>query len=137
MATVVGTRNGNLAAQTRLPQDATMEADACVVHCMDLRFQGVTDALIAELGLVSGDFDRVAVAGGAGNGALLAEHLRLSERLHNTKKMVLTAHEDCGAGATRDSLVEALSATRQMDTRQDVRGFWLKLDGTWDEVEPV
>jgi hypothetical protein len=100
---------------------------------MDLRIQRTVDNLVAALGIDVGEFDRVSVAGGAGNAAQLDEHLRLSDRLHHAKAFVLTAHEDCGAGATRDSLADALSRTLRHYPNHSVRAFWIRLDGSWQE----
>ena len=105
----------------------------CVVHCMDYRIQGTADRLMGALGAHRGRFDRVAIAGGAGNFEQTRRHVDLSVQLHNVASVVLTAHEDCGAGATRDDLTRALALARGSHPECHIRGFWISLDGTWEE----
>lgn len=106
---------------------------ACVVHCMDYRIQGAADRLMDALGAHRGRFDRVSIAGGAGNSAQTRRHVELSIRLHNATSIVLTGHEDCGAGTTRDDLKRALVLARGSYPDRHIRGFWINLDGTWEE----
>ncbi|MFB3139045.1 MAG: peroxiredoxin family protein, partial [Phycisphaerales bacterium] len=46
------------------------------------------------------------------NGFQTRVNVELSISLHNVKTLVLTAHEDCGAGVTRDDLTRALALAR-------------------------
>ncbi|MBT3266249.1 hypothetical protein HN371_03795 [Candidatus Poribacteria bacterium] len=127
-----------LRSQTPSPDTAgrlapVADGRVCVVHCMDYRIQATADRLMGALGVGRGRFDRVSVAGGAGNADQTRRHLDLSIRLHNAASLVLTAHEDCGAGATRDDLTRALALARGSHPERHIRGFWINLDGTWEE----
>ena len=93
---------------------------------MDFRIQRAVDELLDSLKVELGDFDRVAVAGGAGNTGLLFYHLDLSQRLHEPDTFVLTCHDDCGYGATKDDLLKSLKRVKQeLPTNDSVRGFWI------------
>jgi hypothetical protein len=105
----------------------------CLVHCMDYRIQATADRLMRALGSNVGQFDRVSIKGGAGNTEQTRRHIDLSIRLHNAASIVLTAHEDCGAGTTRDDLRRALALARGSYGQRHIRGFWLYLDGSWEE----
>jgi len=100
---------------------------------MDYRIQATADRLMRALGSDVGRFDRVAIAGGAGNAEQTRRHIDLSIRLHNAASIVLTAHEDCGAGTTQDDLIRALTLARGAYAQRHVRAFWLYLDGSWEE----
>ena len=103
-----------------------------LVHCIDFRFQGTIDKLIRSLGYNPGDFDRVSVAGGAGNFEILKHHAPLSKRLHDPEMIILTVHEDCGAGAKKEDLMTAKKIVSE--TIPHARCFFLKLDGSWEEM---
>ena len=103
-----------------------------LVHCIDFRFQQAIENLLKTLDFECGDFDRVAVAGGAGNFEVLKHHAPLSKKLHCPNVAILTVHEDCGAGAKKDDLIKAREIAK--DLFEKVRCFYLKLDGTFEEV---
>ncbi len=109
------------------------ESVTIVIHCMDHRIQETVDRLLLSLGLWRGNFVRVSVAGGAGNFSQLKEHLFLAANLHAVKRIVLTTHEGCAAGATRDDLQDALLIA--CDFAPDVQAFFLRLNGQWEKVE--
>jgi len=102
---------------------------------MDFRIQQTVELLLAELMVDYDDFDRVSIPGGAGNIALFEEMALLSKRLHDINMVVLTVHEDCGAGATMDDLKEAISIAKNSLPDVEVRAFYIYLDGHWDEVD--
>jgi hypothetical protein len=104
------------------------------VHCMDFRIQPTLDRLLVNEGVMAGDFDRVSVAGGAGNFQELRHHLTLSCKLHHPRSFLLTVHEDCGAGAKREDLEEAVRIAREIEPESEVEAFFVRLDGTWDRV---
>lgn len=106
----------------------------CVVHCMDFRIQPTIERLLNTIGVEAGDYDHVSVAGGAGNFGQLREHLRLSNKLHDAGSFVLTVHEDCGAGATREDLAESLRIAREVKPDCKVGAYYVKLDGSWEQV---
>jgi hypothetical protein len=101
---------------------------------MDFRIQETVDRLLASLGDKNGDFDRVSIAGGAGNFGELVKHLQLSTSLHNAQNLILTVHEDCGAGATREDLVKALKIARELYPDRRIQGFYIYLRGEWEEI---
>lgn len=86
-------------------------------------------AIAAHYGSVSA----VTFAGGAANMEQLKIHLGLSKRLHDSCMPVLSGvHEDCGAGAVKEDLFKAAEIARSLGF--DPRLFFIKLDGTWEEV---
>jgi len=107
---------------------------------MDFRIQPAVDSLVDSL-VHEGDFDRIAVAGGAGNTGLLFYHLDLSQRLHHPDTFILIGHEDCGYGATKEDLMTNFNRVRvELPNSDTVRAFWIsKKDGStteweWNEV---
>ena len=114
---------------------SSLTAKAFVCHCMDLRIQQTVENLLRSLGIALGEFDRVSVAGGAGNFASLNEHLAVSFRLHNPQEIILTIHEDCGAGATKNDFAEAFRLSHQYT--ENTRAFFINLDGTWEEIRQM
>ncbi len=109
-----------------------------VIGCMDHRIQKALKNLLEDLRVELGEFDRVTVAGGAGNTGLLFYHLDLSQRLHRPDTFVLTCHEDCGYGATKEDLLTAFRRVRDELPEEDtVRAFWIyrREDGQWDSEE--
>lgn len=79
-------------------------ADACVVSCFDARFELATRKFIKRRGVVLAD--HVRVAGGArglaapreeSERAFLIGQVQASMRLHQTTRVLLVAHSDCGA----------------------------------------
>jgi len=89
------------------------EADACVVWCFDDRFYKVLKAFGKQSGW--NHIDLVKVAGGAKALAggpsperdFLANQIKTSVRLHNTKCIVLMTHRDCGAYGGSKSFANA------------------------------
>jgi hypothetical protein len=100
---------------------------------MDYRIQATADRLMRALGSDVGQFDRVSIKGGAGNAEQTRRHVDLSIKLHNAASIVLTAHEDCGAGTTREDLRRALTLARGAYGHRHIWGFWMYLDGSWEE----
>jgi hypothetical protein len=104
-----------------------------VVGCMDFRIQKTVDNLLEHLNIHQGSFDRVTCAGGAANTDQLKTHLGLSKKLHDSSTAVLSVHEDCGAGAKKEELLKAAETARSLGF--DPKLFYIKLDGTWEEVK--
>jgi carbonic anhydrase len=75
-----------------------------IVHCMDFRLGPSIKKWLEERGYL-GDIDEVSVAGACkefvGESGCIADYLmrqvQLSSQLHETKKVILTQHTDCGA----------------------------------------
>jgi carbonic anhydrase len=120
-------------------------ADAAVVWCFDHRFRLVLEKLLKKLGVER--FDRIVVAGGAKNLSspgteserqFVLDQLRLSIRLHRTKKVILMLHSDCGgygglAAFNNDTAAEAENHRREMHKAvaclkaaipEDFEGVW-------------
>lgn len=106
---------------------------ALIVHCIDFRFQGAVRKLFNSLGLDHGQFDRLSVAGGAGNFKILEEHAALSKKLHAPELVILIVHEDCGAGAKKEDLSKARKIAKK--SIPNARCFYLKLNGKVEEVK--
>lgn len=97
-----------------------------IIGCMDFRIQKALNVLITDLKIEMGDVDRVTVAGGAGNTGLMFYHIDLSSKLHGPHTFILTAHEDCGYGTTKDDLLKSQSRMRkELSIDQVVRAFWI------------
>jgi len=110
------------------------KCNGVLVHCMDWRFQRFFKNLMTELNLEKAD--RISLPGGGGkNPDLVDAWIALSCKLHEPTNVVLTVHEDCGAGATKDDLIEAFNRTKEKHPDKTVRAFFINLDGTWEEVK--
>lgn len=101
----------------------------CFVHCMDFRFQKAFGELLESLGVKPGDFDRLSIPGGAGNFEKLKEYLTLSKDLHAARQFILTIHEDCGAGAKKEDLKEAVRIAKEVLPEAEIKTFYVSLDG--------
>ena len=102
---------------------------AVVVACIDYRCQHQLHAWLAERGVERGRYDHVSVPGGAA--ALLdatETALDLSLRLHRPTRILLTAHSDCGAGATREDLERAHAEVSAAYPEARVEQRWLELE---------
>ncbi|MEO5646045.1 MAG: hypothetical protein ABIO57_03175 [Candidatus Paceibacterota bacterium] len=104
-----------------------------VVTCMDFRIQATVEALLENLGIEKGTYDRTSFAGGAADTENLKKHLELSKRLHESSHAILTIHEDCGAGAKEADLLTAKTIADELGFTSQL--FTIKLDGTWEEVQ--
>ena len=102
---------------------------------MDFRIQQTIERLLGSLEIAYGDCDRVSIAGGAGNFEQLEKHIDLSAKLHNATNLVLTIHEDCGAGAKKEDLPQALKIIKEKHPHSTIRTFFVKLDGSWEEIK--
>jgi carbonic anhydrase len=98
-------------------------SDACVVWCFDARFSALLGEHIKKEELQN--IDLVKVAGGVKelvspeNNAhrdYLLDQIKKSIALHETKKIVLMAHSECGAyGGTRDEAFYASELKKAKD----------------------
>ena len=78
-----------------------------IINCIDFRYQSHIQDYIKELS-IEGDVDIINIVGGA---AKLDNYktsgktmLDVSLELHTPKTIILTGHEDCGAGTTIEEL---------------------------------
>lgn len=102
---------------------------------MDFRlFSTAVPKIVSSLGL-TGDCDGCITAGGAKDLAQLELQLALSIRLHQTVRVILTVHEDCGAGATIEDLRAAAALVKEKFPACSVECYLMKLDGAWERYE--
>ena len=87
---------------------------AIVIGCMDFRIQNHIQNLIKEHNLSYGDYDLVLIQGGAGNFEQLKEHLITAKILHNPQLIILTIHEDCGYGSTKDNFDKSIEICKSI-----------------------
>lgn len=82
----------------------TYQCDAAIVWCFDNRFELGFRKFLKHIGVVNSD--PIKIAGGAKCLALpdgetdrefVLEQIRISMRLHGTKRVILMVHSDCGA----------------------------------------
>jgi carbonic anhydrase len=101
-------------------------ADAAVLCCFDQRIRLATNKFLKKQGIEKPDM--IVVAGGAKTLAtprndfeqdFILEQIRMSIRLHQTKKVILTCHSDC---ATYGGL-----ATYNGDVRAEAEHHWSEL----------
>ena len=80
------------------------QAAAFVLRCFDARFRHVFDAFIRHVGFEYADV--VSVAGGgkilaspeeASDRAFMLREIATSRQLHNTQRVLVMTHQDCGA----------------------------------------
>ena len=79
-------------------------SDAVAVYCFDDRFTLVVQKFLKRLRLervdtirVAGGARALASSGGESENNFLLDQLRLSRKLHDTGRVILIAHSDCGA----------------------------------------
>ena len=105
------------------------------IGCMDFRLcSTAVPKFLDSLGLM-GDCDSCVVAGGAKDLEQLEKMLSLSIRLHGASRVVLTVHEDCGAGATKDDLAVATKLVEEKFPSCSIERYFLKLNGTWEKIK--
>jgi hypothetical protein len=107
----------------------------CVFSCVDFRFQKTMEKLLTTLNVEYGDFDRVSIPGGAGDTESSLKYVELSVKLHKSKVYILTAHEDCGTGKTLEDLISTIKIMKALYPDKIVKGYFLKLNGSWNEVK--
>lgn len=129
-------------------------ADAAAVWCFDDRITLVVQKFLRRIGV--GRVDTVRVAGGAMaiaspkdefERSYVLEQLRLSRKLHQTERVILFAHRDCGAygGSARfkgDAEAEASFHRAELSRAADViraalpevsvECYFADLDGVWE-----
>jgi len=134
-------------------------ADAAVVMCFDLRFNLAFHKFLKKIG--APNYDLIKVAGGAkclaspDNNAereFVLEQLRKSIRLHQTKRIVLMVHSDCGAyGGSNafaspaeeakhheDELRQAATVLREAISSVPLEAYFVDFEGVWAvDLAPV
>lgn len=134
-------------------------ADAAVVMCFDLRFNLAFHKFLKKIG--APNYDLIKVAGGAKclaspeNNAereFVLEQVRKSIRLHQTKRIVLMVHSDCGAygGSAafnspaaeaehhEDELRRAAAVLREAISGVTMEAYFVDFEGVWAvDLAPV
>jgi len=87
---------------------------AVVVGCIDYRYQKLLHDIVLREKLSYGDYDFITIPGGAGNFDILEKYLTISKKLHQPNKVVLTIHEDCGAGVKLEDIKKAVLIARRV-----------------------
>src|SRR4029077_6787924 len=108
-------------------QTDVYRADACVVSCFDARFELVTQKFLKKRKISWTDL--VKIAGGAkvfaspdqeSERSFALEQVRTSMRLHQTKRVILMVHTECGAYGGLQSFAgneEREGANHEMELR--------------------
>lgn len=141
----------------------TYAADAVVITCFDARFRNVCRKLLKRLGVAHADL--ISIAGAAKALASPADEcerefvlaqLRASVRLHQSRRVLLLMHSDCGAygglqAFADDPASEALHHSNELCHAADlvrsvipevtVETYFLDFEGGWrvetSEVAPA
>ncbi len=133
--------------------DGPYVADAAVLHCFDHRIGTAIRKFLKKQGIERADM--IVVAGGAKTLAsprndfeqdFILEQVRMSIRLHQTKRVLVMSHSDCAtygglANFNGDREAEAshhrselLRATELLETNFpgiSVEPYFVKFDGIW------
>ncbi len=134
----------------------TYTADAAVITCFDARFRNVSRKLLKRLGVAHADL--ISIAGAAKALASPADEcerefvltqLRASVRLHQTARVLLLMHSDCGAYGGLQAFADDTGAEAQHHSNElrhaadvvrssmpelTVETYFLDFEGGW-EVE--
>jgi hypothetical protein len=131
------------------------QCDAAVLWCFDNRFDLGFRKFLKRIGVVNSD--PIKIAGGAKSLAsperetdrdFVLEQIRTSIRLHDTTRVILMTHSDCGAygglagGFKGDAQAEAAHHQRELALAAknlleaipgiEVHGYFVDFDGVWD-----
>jgi carbonic anhydrase len=132
-------------------------ADAAVLCCFDHRITLVVRKFLKKQGIERADM--IVVAGGAKTLAsprneferdFILEQVRMSIRLHRTKRVLVMSHSDCAtygglehfkgdqaaeAEHHRDELLRAVELVRANFPGVSVEAYFVKFDGVWEVAE--
>jgi len=113
-----------------------MKCQGVLVRCMDYRLWLAT--LLLQFWLTiryRGSFDLVSIAGGGGNWTKITPDLKLAVTKHRVRVIIVTGHEDCGAGVKRGDLatgawqLQAQARINSWPVR--IEAYWFKRHLTW------
>ena len=114
--------------------------DAVIVHCIDFRLQAHLNRWLDE-NVGTGNFDRVALAGGVREFETVFKQIQTAERLHEVKHIILVNHEDCGAYGAEGTferhnadLHVARERIRRVYPDLRIKTLFLYLDGKFKEI---
>lgn len=132
---------------------ARYKCDAAIVWCYDNRFDLVFRKLLKKIGVVYSD--PIRIAGGAKSLAspinesdreFVLEQIRISVQLHDTERVILMLHSDCGAygglkGFDNDTQREAENHRQEMHRAAEylkrempelqVEAYFVDFTGVW------
>jgi carbonic anhydrase len=134
---------------------AKYSCDAAVLWCFDSRFDLGFRKFLKRIGVIYAD--PIKVAGGAKSLAspdpetdreFVLEQIRKSIRLHDTKRVILMVHSDCGAyggladGFGGDAQAEAAHHQRELALAAaslakaipgiEIQAYFVDFEGIWD-----
>jgi len=119
-------------------------ADACVITCFDARFDQAVRKFLKRLGIAL--FDHVKIPGSAkpwaatemdGDADFLLRAVRTSLRLHRPRRVVIMAHNDCGAypGVAPEVVAadaaRAAAFLRAAEPSLEVKSYFADFDGIY------
>jgi hypothetical protein len=129
--------------------------DGAILWCFDNRFDLAFHKFLKRSGIANSD--PIKVAGGAkclaspeleSDREFVLDQIRTSMRLHDTKRVILMVHSDCGAygglvgGFKGDAKAEALHHEQELARAAanllkaipgiEVQGYFVDFDGVWD-----
>jgi len=119
-------------------------ADACVIACFDARFDVAVRKFLKRRGVVT--FDHVKIPGGAKALAVpeceadrdfVLRMVRTSMRLHGSERVVIVAHQDCGAypggpiEVVAADAVRAAEVLRRSEPGLGVECYFADFDGVY------
>ena len=131
------------------------DADACILWCFDSRFELGLRKYLHRIGIVN--VDPIKLAGGAKTLAspekesdrqFVLDQIRKSIRLHNTKRVILKVHSDCGAYGGLEAfgndpkreaehhcaeLHKAADCLRANIPDVEILAFYVDFEGIWQE----
>lgn len=136
------------------------QCDAAILWCFDHRFDLAFRKFLKRIGVSNSD--PIKVAGGAkclaspepeSDREFVLDQIRKSMRLHDTKRVILMVHSDCGAygglaaGFAGDTKAEALHHEQELVRAAaslaaaipgiEVQGYFVDFDGIWDAELPA
>jgi carbonic anhydrase len=134
--------------------------DAAIVGCFDNRFELGFRKFLKRNGIVNTDL--IKIAGGAktlaspkqeSDRTFLLDQLRTSMRLHDTERVILMVHSDCGAyggldgGFGGDTHAEARTMKQELNCAADwlrrqipglrVDRYFVDFEGVWEPPDEV
>jgi hypothetical protein len=119
-------------------------ADACVITCFDARFDQALRKFLKRRGIAV--YDHVKIPGSAkpwaapdadGDADFLLRAVRTSMRLHKPRRLVIVAHNDCGAypGVAPDVVAadaaRAAAFLQAAEPSLDVESYFADFDGIY------
>lgn len=86
--------------------------EALIIRCIDYRFVTQSRKFKENQGLTD-KYDLLAFPGASKNIHQVFDAIKISNRLHKPKKIVIMDHEDCGAFGSSDSKLEHVKSLRK------------------------